>query len=393
MPRKKLGRARNHEGTYQERKADGMIRFAQRIGERRLYGPFRSSREEAKAAWVAKHVTRPEPPKQVPSLGSWCFTLLNTATGQLNDLKERTTLEMDRTVFETAIKPHPIAEKRLDQITRDDVEEWRRSLRTKERKRNIGTRSEPKMEVVPSKPMMPSTVGRYLATLREVLSIAVQRGYIAMNPAAGVKPPKQLKEIEKRVLTPAEQIRFLALFEPGRERNAVILALHGLRRGEIGALRYEDLEDEGVWVRRQVLEIPGELVIKNFTKNRKDRWVPLDSDGLAILKRKTSGYVIATEDGKPVWPHNLHRAIKMILKGTEFEGVHLHDLRSSTAMTLLASGVDVRTSAEILGHDPAVLTRIYARSNQDLMRKAMQNRRKGAGSEPIGGANGGRNAA
>jgi len=40
--------------------------------------------------------------------------------------------------------------------------------------------------------------------------------------------------------------------------------------------------------------------------------------------------------------------------------IHYHGLRHSCAILMLSNGVDVRTAAARLGHDPAVLLKTYA---------------------------------
>lgn len=335
----------------------------------------------------------------IPTLGSWSFSLVNDQDGRLNDQRAPSTLDFERSVYEASIKPHPIALKPLDTITVEDIEQWRRSLRTKPRKRRVGgTRRDPVFEVEAPKRMQPNTISRYLSVMRLFLGEAVRLNIIKSNPAENVKPPKQVEEIQKRVLTPEEQDRFLKTFKDGRLRMAMILGLHGLRRGEICGVRYEDFEERegvpGIWIRRQVQELAGEIIVRPFPKGKKVRWVALDEDGAALFAgEKKRGYVIATTDGKPIWPHNLNRDIKNQIEDSEWKGIHPHDLRSSTAMSILRSGTDIRTAAELMGHSPAVLAKTYARSNPDLMGNAMKNRRNKPVSEGNGDTNGGTKAA
>jgi integrase len=393
MPRKKLGRARNGEGQYKTLPS-GLIRMVKRHGGQRLSGPAMPTRDAAKSAWEEQHLS-PEKPKATPTLGSWSFSLLNDQTGLLNDQRAPSTLDFERNVYETNIKPHAIAEKRIEDLTVDDVDKWRRSLKTKAKKKRVGgTRRNPVFEVTAPKPMAPTTQARYLSVMRLILGEAVRRNMIPVNVALSVRPPAQNEEIVKIVLTPEQQAEFLKHFE-GRLRRAVILGLHGLRRGEIGGLRYEDFERRdgvpGFWVKRQVQELAGGVIVRPFAKGKKRRWVALDDDGAALFKEKATGYVIGGPNGKPIWPHNLNRDIVNKLKGTEWEGVHPHDLRSSTAMSLLRA-TDIRTAADLLGHSPAVLAKTYARSNPELMQEAMR-RRKGPQNEGKGGTDGATKAA
>jgi len=49
----------------------------------------------------------------------------------------------------------------------------------------------------------------------------------------------------------------------------------------------------------------------------------------------------------------------------------LHKLRGTYGMTLLESGVDIRTAADLMRHDPAMLVRQYAMSRRDLKEAAL----------------------
>lgn len=53
------------------------------------------------------------------------------------------------------------------------------------------------------------------------------------------------------------------------------------------------------------------------------------------------------------------RSFVRLRKRCGIADLHLHGLRHYTATTLVAAGVDVRTVAARLGHDPAVMLRVY----------------------------------
>lgn len=80
---------------------------------------------------------------------------------------------------------------------------------------------------------------------------------------------------------------------------------------------------------------------------------------------------MASASGNPYRPKNMVRDWDKLVEGTEFENLTLHDLRSTFGTLLLEKGVDVRTASEMMGHSPAMLSAIYARSRKDLKKEAL----------------------
>jgi integrase len=108
----------------------------------------------------------------------------------------------------------------------------------------------------------------------------------------------------------------------------MLAALTGMRRGELCALRWTDLDlTLGiVGVSRSVVVVPGGLAEKS-TKTDRARKVALDAVGIALL--------------------------------TEYRAEV--DEWAKKAGVKLAKGVDIRTVAERLGHtDPSLTLRVYA---------------------------------
>lgn len=156
-----------------------------------------------------------------------------------------------------------------------------------------------------------------------------------------------------------------------RMRAAVLLCLHGLRRSEARGLRYEDFDGDGITIRRQALGVNGEQIIRESTKTGGSRWVPVNAALKAIL-REGKGYVLESSIGKPYRPRNMARDWDKLVEKTEFKDLTLHDLRSTFGTLLLEKGVDVRTASEMMGHSPAMLAAIYARSRKDVKTAALE---------------------
>lgn len=189
----------------------------------------------------------------------------------------------------------------------------------------------------------------------------------AGNPTRATLP--RLPEKDAHLLAPSDRTAFYALAKTREEKLILyVLAMAGLRRSELAGLRYEDVQDGGLNIRRAVVFVGGVLYIKE-PKNRKSKgWVAVPQS-LVDLIGKGSGYVL-TDSEVPMTPGAVYRSFRRIVTGTRFADVEMHDLRRTFGMDMLESGVDLRTAAEQMRHDPAMLANIYSRSRRDLKRAA-----------------------
>lgn len=108
----------------------------------------------------------------------------------------------------------------------------------------------------------PKTVGYILTLLKAILTDAVAHGHLDQNPAAAVKPPvRPDREESLHVLMPEEIDRLVKAAE-APWKTLYLVAVHtGLRRGELLAVRWSDLdlEQRRLYVRRslgRIREVP-----------------------------------------------------------------------------------------------------------------------------------------
>lgn len=124
-----------------------------------------------------------------------------------------------------------------------------------------------------------------------------------------------------------------------------------MRRGEALALRWEDVDLEAgvLRVRGTLSRVDGELVRTNPKTAKSTREIPVTPGVVALVRShrdaqaaertwaestwEESGFVFATEFGRPIDPRNLFRAFVAAVKrsGVDPEGVGLHTLRHSVA--------------------------------------------------------------
>jgi integrase len=219
-----------------------------------------------------------------------------------------------------------------------------------------------------------STIRTAYTVLRSGLDAAVRDGLLARNPAAVIARPAVTRR-EARHLSPAEVAKLLNAARSSRYHAVlVLLAATGLRRGEALALTWADVDlDTGLLrVRGTLARINGELAVTPPKTAKSRRVLRLAPGVVALLRahRKAqageriraaniwheSGFVFTTENGQPVDPRNLLRALKAAAKRAELADVRVHTLRHSAATALLEAGKGLKTVSEMLGHSSVAIT-------------------------------------
>ena len=199
---------------------------------------------------------------------------------------------------------------------------------------------------------------------RSALEKAVQEGLIRMNPAVGCKlPPKKAREMQ--VLTREEIQRFLIHAKAEGYFELFLLELTtGLRRGELLALQWTDLDVENrtLAVTKQVNRINGELVVSPPKTRNSVRTLALPQQAVDLLiaehqKHSRNPYMFPSpKTGTMYDPDAFRRTHDKILKAIGAEHIRFHDLRHTFATLSLKSGVDVKTLSGALGHYSAGFT-------------------------------------
>ena len=242
------------------------------------------------------------------------------------------------------------------------------------------------------------------ATCRSALEKAVQDGLIRVNPAIGCKlPPKKAREMQ--VLTREELQRFLIQAQAEGYYELFLLDLAtGLRRGELMALQWDDLNFKtGVLnVNKQVYEVRGELQFSVPKTKNSIRKIVLPPAVVAVLReyKKTVDsrwmFPSPVKEDCPLTPGLVRRRLQLILEHSGCKHVRFHDLRHTFATLALENGMDVKTLSAMLGHVSAATTLdIYTHITDDMQRTAAANIDRGIGkaAPPEGGSEPGQETA
>lgn len=218
--------------------------------------------------------------------------------------------------------------------------------------------------------MLPNTIRHYHATIRAVLSYACDWDQVDRNVATKAHPPKATKTDETdRVPTPEALAVMLATVTQPTLRTAILLAAStGMRRGELCALRWEDLRQGTLWVHRSAYKVPGSRLGYKEPKNLKPKVIPLNRSMMAELDQLAAWQDAvgrgdcpmilaksATEGYPPDW---LSQEWQRLCKrhGVRYK---FHGLRHLHGSLLVDSGVSLTTAAARQGHSVQTMTAHY----------------------------------
>ncbi|HEY2657717.1 MAG TPA: site-specific integrase [Solirubrobacteraceae bacterium] len=144
-----------------------------------------------------------------------------------------------------------------------------------------------------------------------------------------------------------------------------VAAYAGLRRGELVALRWRDVDFAGqkLIVRRA---LSGETEVRS-TKSRRAREVPLPdqaADALERLRRRgeftgPDDYVFANRLGRRLDPSALRRRYERARDAAGLDPLRFHDLRHTYGSLLVAGGIDLPSVKAAMGHARISTTERY----------------------------------
>ncbi|MGB9858951.1 MAG: tyrosine-type recombinase/integrase [Moorellaceae bacterium] len=375
-----MGRRGNNEGSIRRRK-DGLWEARVTLGHdpetgklKRLSKYFKTRREAQE--WLARTLheratgTFVEPHEL--TLGEWLDRWL---TFYKVPNRRRTTVDNYETMIRVHIKP-ALGHVPLMKLEASHLQEF---YNQKAREKSA------------------RTVHLLHFIIGSALKQAVKEGKLYRNVNEATElPPMRKKEVAP--LSAEEVRRFLDVASGDRLYAAFLLELGtGLRRGELLALKWEDIDLEGglLKVRRTVARVKArdggprktELVYQEPKTEESGKPVPIPRLVLEELRRhrarqeeekaffgaayQDSGLVFCTEDGKQIDPSNFLRHYKSLLRKAGLPEASFHALRHTFATLLLEAGEDLKTVQELLRHTRIDVTAdIYSHVTERLKRRA-----------------------
>ena len=280
------------------------------------------------------------------------------------------TLEGYRNYIENYIKPQ-LGGKQVSLITTQDVQRMYRRLKSGGRVRE---------DVDGSKRLSDSTVRHIHTMLHGAMKAAVQAHIIPKNPTENATVPKSNYK-PMQVLNEQELDTFLqAVQKDDIWRDFFYTELMtGLRRGELLALQWNDLDFEtGVLtISKQVSLVRGKIVMSVPKTKSSIRKLVLPPAVVQVLKEYRESvhsrwmFPSPVLEDLPLNPGSVYDRLQLILEHASCKQVRFHDLRHTFATLALQNGMDVKTLSAMLGHVSAATTLdIYTHSTSDMQHAA-----------------------
>lgn len=208
--------------------------------------------------------------------------------------------------------------------------------------------------------------------LTQALGQATRWGLIPANPAAGAQPPRPRRP-EIAMVDPALADRILAAVAgTAFELPCAIAVATGMRRGEILALRWADLDADNSTAQVRSLQTAGGRQVFEEPKTRRSRRAVALPDFLrpylerhrkdqSSRRKQSSSWVdldliIDSGDGSPMNPDTLSSGWYRFLKRSGLPHIRFHDLRHAHATLMLLQGVHPKVVSERLGHASVGIT-------------------------------------
>lgn len=230
---------------------------------------------------------------------------------------------------------------RLEDVTADRIETWKGTLRLSNR-----------------------TKVKLLTVLNGVMVRAGRVYKLRHNPMADVEKPQQRRSTAIEVFS-LEEILALVRAADGEQHGAIFLtaAFTGLRRGELVALRWRDVDFAA-----QRIRVCGSFAGGRLTtpKSGKVRSVPMAPDVASALSR-LSTRELWTGDDDLVFPGTtgtyldasaLSRRYNAALDRAALRRLRFHDLRHTFGTRMIAKA-DIRRVQEWMGHADVATTMKY----------------------------------
>lgn len=211
----------------------------------------------------------------------------------------------------------------------------------------------------------PGTILKIHQTLRSALQLAVEWEWIDRNPAALARPPARPYQAPNPAT--AEEVQILLSRSTGWLHVFIRLAVStGMRRGEICALRWEDIGDGFVKIARALGSAEGGAYVKS-TKTGVRHRISLDVASQSVLEAYRSecearaaaldsripgtGFVFSSEaDGSvPTQPGVVTNEFVKLRNHCGLT-VQLRNLRHFHATALLDAGTPIAAVSRRLGH-------------------------------------------
>jgi integrase len=217
------------------------------------------------------------------------------------------------------------------------------------------------------------SISNYLGLLYAIFAHAVKRGWARSNPVAlAEKPRAEGRTADIRYLE-IEELESLIGAVPNDELGEVervlyrTAAMTGLRRGELLALRWRDVDWSAGVIRVRRSYTRGQFGTPK--SRRSSRAVPLADAVASELKQHSQRSSFQGDDdlvfahpalGTVLDPSKLQKRFRKAVEQAGLRHIRFHDLRHTFGTRMAAAGAPLRAIQEWMGHNDYRTTSIYA---------------------------------
>jgi integrase len=197
-----------------------------------------------------------------------------------------------------------------------------------------------------------STVRNTFDPLRAIYRRAVRRDHVRVNPCDGLEFPK-VTNARMDVRSPADAAKLIAAVPEGDRALWGVAFYAGLRRGEIRALRWSDIDLKAniISVTRTWDDEAGEQTPKSAAGVRK---VPIIRQLRTLLPAAGQPddlvFPANGDPSKPFDPSSVSFRADKAWKAASLERIILHSCRHTFARFMIASGANLKALSVVMGH-------------------------------------------
>src|SRR4051794_28403676 len=210
----------------------------------------------------------------------------------------------------------------------------------------------------------PSTRAKALVLMHGIFQRARKVYGLPVNPVADVEKPSQRRSGEIEVFSPEEVMALVRA--AGSEQDAPLYlaaAFTGLRRGELVALRWRDVDFPRQTIRVRASFADGHLSTPKSGKVRSLPMAPQVAEALARLGQRgrwtgDDELVFPGPFGRHLDARALARRYETALKRAGLRRLRFHDLRHTFGTRMIAKA-DIRRVQEWMGHPDIQTTMKY----------------------------------
>ena len=197
-----------------------------------------------------------------------------------------------------------------------------------------------------------------IATLYNLFSFCIKKGYFDKNPCAGIKKLNELSRL--KTLSDSDIEKLISGSTNKLTKDLITFLIYtGCRKGEALNLKWDDVD-----LQNDVIAIKG-------TKTKYDRYIPISKplkELLRAIEKNQSLYVFNNNGAKL---GNFRRSFMTACKNAGLKDLRIHDLRHVFASKMVMNGTSLYITGELLGHRTTQMTKRYSHLVPDTLKKAV----------------------